>query len=75
MAIVSQAIFDDLLKQGAIAADGKSVLRTSVDGNRYPEGEVFTIEKPVEPPKPVESAPKKAPIPKEVKDAANPTNN
>lgn len=74
MAIVSQAVFDDLLKQKAITEDGKSVITVSYNGDRYPEGEVFTVEKPVETPKPVESAPKKAPVPKEVKDAANPVN-
>jgi hypothetical protein len=66
MAVVSQSIFDNLLKQKAIAADGKSVITVSCDGNRYPEGEVFTVEKAVveKPPNP----------PKEVKDATNPSN-
>jgi hypothetical protein len=77
MAAVSQAIFDDLLKQKAIAADGKSVIRVSADGVGYPEGEVFTVEKAVEPPKentkPVEPVQKKT-TPKEVKsDATNPS--
>jgi hypothetical protein len=75
MAVVSQDIFDDLLKQKAIAADGKSVITVSCDGNRYPEGEVFTVEQAVEPTPKVEPVPKKPPNPpKEVKDATNPSN-
>lgn len=76
MPVLSQSDFDDLLSQKAIAPDGKALTRISYNGQRYPEGEVFTVEaaKPEKTePAIADPVPKKPPN-REVKRETNPVN-